>query len=186
MGHLAKEFPRRGHICICCKIVGHEVEDCPRIIAKVEKMSMNQQNKSILENQKEKGLEEVQTTLVQLKKEMNDHKYVSLPEIMKGKQCIDTRIGEFDIDCVLDEETQVNIMTKITWEILGKPTIVSSLVRIGLFKGKMITFCGRITNLHVIIHGTSTEEEFEVIKFVENSAPFPLLLGKTWIEKDQI
>jgi hypothetical protein len=45
---------------------------------------------------------------------MNDHKYVSLPEIMKGKQHIDTRIGDFDINCVLDEETQVNIMTEIT------------------------------------------------------------------------
>jgi hypothetical protein len=33
---------------------------------------------------------------------------------------------------------------------------------------------------------TSTEEEFEVIKFVENNAPFSLLLGKTWNEKDQI
>ena len=69
---------------------------------------------------------------------------------------------------------------------MGKPTIVSSFVRIGLFKGKMITLCGRITNLHVIIHGTSTEEEFEVVKFVENNAPFLLSLGKTWIEKDQI
>jgi hypothetical protein len=27
------------------------------------------------------------------------------------------------------------------------------------------------------------KEEFEVIKFVENIALFPLLLGKTWIEK---
>jgi hypothetical protein len=31
-----------------------------------------------------------------------------------------------------------------------------------------------------------TEEEFEVIKFIGDNAPFPLLLGKTWIEKDQI
>jgi hypothetical protein len=30
------------------------------------------------------------------------------------------------------------------------------------------------------------EEEFEVIKFVENNTPFALLLGRTWIEKDQI
>jgi hypothetical protein len=35
-------------------------------------------------------------------------------------------------------------------------------------------------------HGTSTEEEFKIIKFVENNAPFSILLGKTWIEKDQI
>lgn len=38
----------------------------------------------------------------------------------------------------------------------------------------------------MIAHETSTEEEFEVIKFVHNNAHFPLLLGKTWIEKDQI
>jgi hypothetical protein len=35
-------------------------------------------------------------------------------------------------------------------------------------------------------HGTSTEEEFEVVKFIESNAPFAMLLGKTWIEKDQI
>jgi hypothetical protein len=35
-------------------------------------------------------------------------------------------------------------------------------------------------------HGDSTEDEFEVIKFIEHHAPFPALLGKIWIEKDQI
>jgi hypothetical protein len=79
----------------------------------------------------------------------------------------------------LDEETQVNIMTESTWEILGNPTMVPSLGRIGLFKGKMITLCGRVTNVPIIFHGTSTKDEFEVIKLVENNAPFPLLLGKT-------
>ena len=38
----------------------------------------------------------------------------------------------------------------------------------------------------MIYHGCSIEEEFEVIKFVENNAPFSLLLGRTWIEKDQV
>jgi hypothetical protein len=64
--------------------------------------------------------------------------------------------------------------------------VIPSLGRISLFKGKIITLCGRFTNVPVIIHGTSTEEEFEVIKFVKNIISFPLLLGKTWIEKDQI
>jgi len=77
-------------------------------------------------------------------------------------------------------------MPERTLEILGKPAMIPSLGRIGLFKGKMITLCGRVTNIPTIAHGTSTKEEFEVIKFVENSAPFALLLGKTWIEKDQI
>jgi hypothetical protein len=34
-------------------------------------------------------------------------------------------------------------------------------------------------------NGTSTEEDFEIIKFIENNAPFTMLLGKPWIERDQ-
>jgi predicted phage tail protein len=140
----------------------------------------------MLEIHKEKRSEEVQTTLLQLKETMDVHKDVSLPESLKAKHRINARIEDFDIDCVLDEETQVNTMTEETWEILGNPNVVPSLGRIGLFKRKMITLCGRITNVPIIVHGTSTEEEFEVIRFVGDNAPFPLLLGKTWIEKDRI
>jgi hypothetical protein len=77
-------------------------------------------------------------------------------------------------------------MTERTWEIFGKPAMVPSLGGIGLFKGKMITLCGRLTQIPMSAHGTSTEEEFEVVKFVENSAPFAIFLGKNWVEKDQI
>jgi hypothetical protein len=66
---------------------------------------------------------------------MDDHKDVSVSEILKEKQFIVTRIEDFDIDCVLDEETHVNIMSESTWEILGKPAMIPSLGRIGLFKG---------------------------------------------------
>jgi hypothetical protein len=48
---------------------------------------------------------------------MNDHKAVNLLDILKVKQCIDRRMGDFEIDCVLDEETQVNIMIEDTWKI---------------------------------------------------------------------
>jgi hypothetical protein len=77
-------------------------------------------------------------------------------------------------------------MLESTWETLGKPILIPSLGRIGLFKGKMITLCGRVTNVPIIAHGTTNQEEFEVIRFVENIASFSLLLGKNWIEKDQI
>jgi hypothetical protein len=129
---------------------------------------------------------ELETMLIQLKEEMDDHRDINLPEILKAKQCIVTRIEDFDIDYVLDEETHVNIMPESTWEILGKPAMIPSLGRIGLFKGNMITLYGRITNIPMISHGTMSEEEFEVIRFVENITSFPLFLGKTWIEKDQI
>jgi hypothetical protein len=42
--HLAKECPRRGPSCLCCKSMDHEVLDFPRMIAKVEKMNMRQEN----------------------------------------------------------------------------------------------------------------------------------------------
>jgi hypothetical protein len=58
--HLVKECPGRGPICLCCKVVGHEVLDFPIIIAKFENMNMRQENskegqetKDVLEHQKE-------------------------------------------------------------------------------------------------------------------------------------
>jgi hypothetical protein len=120
-----------------------------------------------------------------MKETLNDHRNINLSEIFKEKECIEARIGDFDIDCVLDEETQVNIMTERTWETLGKPTMIPSLGGIGLFRGKLITLCGRLTQISMSAHGTSTEEDFEIVKFIENNAPFSLLLGKPWIETDQ-
>ena len=58
----------------------------------------------------------------------------------------------------LDEETKVNIMTKRTWEILGKHVMIPSLGGIGLFRGKLITLCGRLTQIFMSAHGTSTKE----------------------------
>ena len=93
-----------------------------------------------------------------MKETLNDHKDIDLSEILKEKECIEIRIGDFDIDRVLDEETQVNIMPEITWEILGNPIMIPSLGGIDLFKGKKITLCGRLTHVPMTSHGTSTEE----------------------------
>jgi glutamate synthase domain-containing protein 2 len=85
----------------------HEVLDCPRMIAKVENMNMKQEKyetwqetKDMIEPQKES-----KTVLLQMKETLNDHKNINLSEVLKEKEYIETRIGDFDIDCVLDEET---------------------------------------------------------------------------------
>jgi hypothetical protein len=57
--------------------------------------------------------------------------------------------------------------------------MIPSLGGIGLFKGKMITLCGRLTHVPMVSHGESTKEGFEVVKFFENNTPFSLLLGRT-------
>jgi hypothetical protein len=122
---------------------------------------------------------ESETILLQMKETLNDHRDINLSEIFKEKECIEARIGDFDIDCVLDEETQVNIMTKRTWEYLRKPDMIPSLGGIGLFKGKLITLCGTLTQVSRSAHGASTKEYFEVFIFIENNTPFTMLLGKT-------
>jgi hypothetical protein len=77
-----------------------------------------QETKVIIEIHKDKEPEKFQTTLSQLKETMDVHKDVSLLEILKEKQRISEIIEYFDIYCVSDEETQVNIMTKETWKTL--------------------------------------------------------------------
>jgi hypothetical protein len=63
--------------------------------------------------------------------------------------------------------------------------MIPSLGGIGLFRGKLITLSGRLTQISMSSHGTLTDEDFEIVKFIENNAPFAILLGKPWIEKDQ-
>jgi hypothetical protein len=76
-------------------------------------------------------------------------------------------------------------MIEGTWEAIGKPTMIPSLGGIGLFRGKMINLCGRLAQIPMTVNGTSTKEDFEIIKFTENNAPFTMLLGKPWIDRDQ-
>jgi hypothetical protein len=72
-----------------------------------------QENEIMTEPQKES-----EKVLLQMKETLNDHRHINLSEIFEEKECIEVRIRDFDIDCVLDEETQVDIMTERTWEIL--------------------------------------------------------------------
>jgi hypothetical protein len=161
----------------------HEVLDCPRMIAKLEGMNLNQENpKEDLE--KEKPQQESEKVLIQIKETLNDHRHVNLSEIFKEKECIKERIGEFNIDCVLDEETHMNIMPERTWEAIGRPSMIPSLGGMCLFRGNLVNLCGRFARIPMTVNGNLTEEDFEIIKFVEDNAPFTMLIGKPWIDRD--
>jgi hypothetical protein len=47
--------------------------------------------------------------------------------------------------------------------------MIPSLGGIGLFRGNMITLCERLTQISMSAHETSTEEDFEVVKFIDNN-----------------
>jgi hypothetical protein len=187
-GQLSKECPRRNPSCIYFKSMDHEVLYFHRMIARLEKLNMeqarcegDQEAKIMEEPQKESEI-----MLLKIKETLDDHKDVSLSQIFKEQEKIEVRIRDFDIDCSLDEGTPMNIMIERTWETLGRHALFPSLGTIGLFKGKMVTLCGTITQIAMNTHGTSTEEEFEFIRFIEDHSPFTTFLGKIWIEKDQI
>jgi hypothetical protein len=56
LGHLAKECPGRRPSCLCCQAMDHEVLDYPRMISKVERMNMRQENPE--EDQETKNMTE--------------------------------------------------------------------------------------------------------------------------------
>jgi hypothetical protein len=60
-----------------------------------------------------------------------------------------------------------------------------SLGGIRIFRGTLINLCGKITKIYMNSNGTLIEKYFDIIEFIENNAPFPMLLGKPWIERDQ-
>jgi hypothetical protein len=120
-----------------------------------------------------------------MKQTLNDHRRIILSGIFKEKECIEARIGDFDIEYVMDEETHVNIMTERTWEAIGKTVMIPSLGGIGLFRGKLVNLCGKLTQIPMNANGTSTEEDFEIIKFIEDNTPFTMLLVSPWIERYQ-
>jgi hypothetical protein len=72
----------------------HEVLDFPRMISKDENMNMEEENhgkgqetKTMVESQKES-----ETILLQMKETLNDHRDTNLSDILKEKECIETRI----------------------------------------------------------------------------------------------
>jgi hypothetical protein len=105
--HLAKECPGGRPSFLYCKALDHKVLDFPRMIAKLEIINMNQENpkanpETEIMVEYQKGSEK---SLLQMKETMNNHRHIRLSKIFKGKECIKARMGDFDIDCVLDEKT---------------------------------------------------------------------------------
>jgi hypothetical protein len=83
--HLANECPGRNPSCLCCKAMDHEVLDFPRMIARLEKLNMEQANSEGDQENKimEEPQKESEIMLLKIKETLDDHKDVSLSEIFK-------------------------------------------------------------------------------------------------------
>jgi hypothetical protein len=91
---------------------------------------------------------------------------------------LNAQIGDYVIDyVVLDLGLEVNIMTKHTWELMGKPKLMYSPIRIRMANQQEISPFGRLDHVPVYIDGVMTLVDLELIEIVDDSCPYPTLLG---------
>ena len=87
-------------------------------------------------------------------------------------------IGDYDMtDIILDLGSEMNVLTKQTWEQMGKPMLEWSPIQLRLANQQKIVPLGRFPSVPVDIDGISTLEDFEVIEIIDDSNPYPALLG---------
>ena len=94
------------------------------------------------------------------------------------KQRFNVAIGNFDMNSlILDLRPHVNILLKKTWEEMGKPQMVSSPFKLRLANQHKIYPIGRLEDVEVDIDGVKSTVEFEVIEIIDDTKPYPTLLG---------
>ena len=97
------------------------------------------------------------------------------------------QINEFLIPrVVLDFKSQVNILTKDTWEKLGLPQLVKSDYYLNLADQGLIEPLGLCTNIQMTIMGISVKIDFKVIEPKEGNKSYPTLVGQPWARKIKV
>jgi hypothetical protein len=94
---------------------------------------------------------------------------------------LNVQIGEYEIDyVVLDLGSEVNVMMKKTWVLMGKPKLIYSPIRLRMDNQQAVSPFGRLEHVPVDIDGVRKFAYFEVIEIVDDSFPYPALLGIYW------
>ena len=89
-----------------------------------------------------------------------------------------TQSGEFEMDeVILDLGSEVNVLTKQTWEQMGIPKLARSPIHLRLANQQRVSPLGRLPQVPVDIDGVHSFADFEVIEIIGNSRPYPTLLG---------
>jgi hypothetical protein len=94
---------------------------------------------------------------------------------------LNAQIGEYDIDyVVLDLRSEVNFTTKQSWELMGKPKLIYSPIRLRMANQQAVSPFGRLEHVPIDIYGFITFVDLKVIEIVDDSCPYPTLLGIDW------
>ena len=82
---------------------------------------------------------------------------------------------------VLNMGSEVNVLMKQTWELKGRPKLRYSPIQLRLANQQRVCPMGRLSNIPVDIDGVRSLEDFEVIEIIDDSRPYPTLLGIEWV-----
>ena len=99
-----------------------------------------------------------------------------------GKEMrMNIQIGDYKVDSIImDLGLDVNILTKETWENMGKPQLVWSPVKLWLANQAKVTPIGRVPCLAMEVEGMRTYKDFDVIEIVDEGRLYPALMGIGW------
>ena len=91
------------------------------------------------------------------------------------------QIRDYKVDSVILElGSDVNILNKQNWHLMGKPTLGWSPVQLRLENQEKVQPLGRVSSLVVDVEGMKTYADFDVIEVVEDGGSYPALLGIGW------
>jgi hypothetical protein len=90
---------------------------------------------------------------------------------------LNANIEDFNMgDIILDLGSEVNVLPKNTWQCMGEPTLGYSNVQLKLENQHRVLPIGRPKGVTIDLDGVHTKEDFEVIKIIYGTTPYPTLL----------
>jgi hypothetical protein len=94
---------------------------------------------------------------------------------------LSAQIEEYDVDnIILDLGSDVNVLPKQAWEMMGKSNLIWSHIQLRLANQHKIVQIGRLIGVPVNIDGMHNITNFEVIQIMDDSQPYPTLMGLEW------
>ena len=91
------------------------------------------------------------------------------------------QIGDYEVESViLDLGSDVNILMKKTWKLMGNPTLGWSPLQLCLVIQEKVHPIGHVSNLVVEIEGMKTQADFDMIEVVGDGGSYPVLLRIGW------
>jgi hypothetical protein len=97
---------------------------------------------------------------------------------------VDTRYFNMG-DIILDLGSEVNVLPKKTWKAMGETQMGYSPIQLNLENHHRMVPIAILKGIPVDIDGVRTMAEFKVIDIVENTSPYPTLLGLDWAFDNQ-